>query len=176
MRDTILHSLLNPPEVEEATADVEASGSGTIGGEVYAGTLGGAPTSLTVGHGCTYVASDTVTMESSESHLDIHSPAAAVGADVKVRFGALHGHRFACYVCTPVPDGEGGRSSSQGAGVDLTADRPAARDLLVCCRFLHLGRVEERVKDRVPHEALLRFRATEALQPRSSRGRRGRRQ
>ena len=80
MRDPVLHSLLNPPEVEEAKTNAEVSGSGTIGGEVYAGTLGGAPSSLTVGFGCTYVASESVTMESSVSHLGIHSPAAAAAA------------------------------------------------------------------------------------------------
>ena len=124
MRETILRSLLNAPEVEEATESAEASGSGTIGGEVYAGTLGGDPSSLTVGYGCTYVAS--VTMGSSESHLDVHSRAAAgermsrCEPELSIVTVSL-----ATYV-QPYPTVREEGSSSQGAGVNLATDCAAA--------------------------------------------------
>ncbi|CAM9315482.1 unnamed protein product [Ectocarpus sp. 12 AP-2014] len=107
MRETMLHALLNPPEMQNETANGEASGSGTIGGEVYAGTLGEAPSSLTVGYGCTYVASESVTMESSESHLNTRSPAVA---------GAVGGDGFSGAAASPVAGGGGSVQQHTGAG------------------------------------------------------------
>lgn len=61
MRET--QFILNPPEMEAARANTEAEGSGMIGGEVYAGAPERASSSLAVGYGCTYIASETVMIE-----------------------------------------------------------------------------------------------------------------
>ncbi|CAN0571616.1 unnamed protein product, partial [Ectocarpus sp. 12 AP-2014] len=64
----------------------------------------------TVGYGCTYVASESVTMESSESHLNTRSPAAAGAA------GAVGGDGLGGSAASPVAGGGGSARQQTGAG------------------------------------------------------------
>ena len=99
--------ILHPPEMETARAETEVNGSGMIGGEVHAGAPERASSSLAVGYGCTYVASDTATIQSSVSHVDIGSPVAA---------GAVAGDGFGGAASSPGVGGGGGDASGGGGG------------------------------------------------------------
>ena len=113
MRETILLSLLEPPEMGATTANRKAEGSGMIGGEVYAGSPEAAAASMAVGYSCTYIASETVTIESSVSHAGIPSPAAAraaAGAGGAAAGDGLGGG------ASPPGVGGGGDDASGGVG------------------------------------------------------------